>query len=236
MKYTTKPPVFYHGTDARFVRMRQEEREKLREDALYASNYMLPFYLPHIESRQSINAFNKELQDEDLAHNSLLAAQVFDRYLRTTNNDEPGQYQYGDLYLTSDIDNALTYAYSSFIGGEFNRLAYRMFCGARSYHFEGWKPTERFNAIMQKLCRFAEEEPEPVVLKFAHLDWNYILQDTGEPLFPEDIEEPYFLIGRSIRYTRHLEFDLSKAWFLPKDPQSIYREKARLILDELASQ
>lgn len=198
--------VLYHGTDARFVRMSDADRNAYIDNCREAINYMWPFYQHMLEKDPSLEELS-DLMDDVMAHNVSEAILVY----RSSVNGS-GQYQYGDLYLTSDLRTAIDYAASSYVGGEFCRLAFRMYQGSQLLLFDGWNPNRKLLETFNKMIEFDSEQHEPIILKFEELDTDYLLLDDGEIPNTDDLK-----YASLFRYTKRLEFNLSKALFLPHE-------------------
>lgn len=208
MKSKEKPYVYYHGTDARFVRMSDTERLCYLERCGRAINYMWPFYRQIWDMEANIGALRERIRDEQLAHLVTYACLMHQSYLNGS-----GRYQYGDLYLTSYLLKAADYALEAFAGGEFARIAYRLYQGALELNFDGWNPDDDFRETARLMCRYADEPSEPVIFKFENLDLACLTQDNGNTI--DFSYERWSIVNQMVRYTKPLHLDLTRAAHLP---------------------
>ena len=199
---------YYHGTDARFVRMSREQYRDYITRCDEAIAYMWPFYQQLLSEDPLLLNLENLLSNKDLAHNVREACFIHRRYL-----DGSEQYQYGDLYLTWDLKKAIKYAYGAFVGGEYARKAYRMYQGAQELHFNGWNPNEHVQQIFEEICQYAEAPHEPVFFKLTHLDLNCLETDMGLPI--DFGMEKWWLFAQMVRYKKDVNLDLTKAAYLP---------------------
>ena len=108
-------PTFYHGTDARFVSLPEDIRNKYLEVCKSVINLLFdkfwPYYYPDKEKLKELIPFSNE--------NKKVIADLEEAMLRIRCNVLGlGDYQYNDFYLTSNYLSACLYAKQSYAGGE----------------------------------------------------------------------------------------------------------------------
>ena len=172
-------PFLYHGTDARIIRMSDDERKRYMNSCHSVVNYLWPFF--ETTYKENKTAQYKEILskvgDSNLYYN-LLEKLAMVNLMRK----DQQQYQYGDLYLTSRENTADNYSKRSFAGGEIGLIAYRMIQAAEIIGFDGLYNNSEVVADIEMVQRFSTIKNEPVVLKIRDLEPSYLQTDTGEPI------------------------------------------------------
>ena len=106
--------------------------------------------------------------------------------LEANENGSPN-YQYGDLYLTGDKNKAKSYALRSFAGGEIGSIAYRLIQGAGILGWINLDEQDEVYKAIGKIKQFAEDEPNPVVLKIKDIGVGNLLLENGNPVQQKDL-------------------------------------------------
>ncbi len=133
-------------------------------------------------------------------------------------------YEYGSLYLTSNIISAYLYAKKAYAGGEFAFAAYALAKAAKAKGLEDWYLNEELPTMGQFvdiLIKVAEETPQPVIYKLIGLDPKHLRTEANESI------DRYIRNGRlyatEFRYTDNL--DLNKFEYEVVDEKFIERMK-----------
>lgn len=172
-------PFLYHGTDARIIRMPDDERNRYMNSCHAVVNYLWQFF--ETTYKENKTAQYKEIlskvEDPNLYYNLLEKLAMVDMM-----KNGRQQYQYGDLYLTSREHTADNYAKRSFAGGEIGLIAYRMIQAAEIIGFDGLYDNSEAVADIDIVRRFSTNKNEPIVLKIRDLDPSFLQTDTGKPI------------------------------------------------------
>lgn len=202
--------VFYHGTDARIVRMSKAQRDSFTKDINIVLTYLWPFFEPyrfcteHLKDTLSCNS------DSSLWVNASNAIIRYSAMLIGNVN-----YQYGALYLCNFISRAADYAFRSFAFGESGCNAFYMIKAAEQLKFEGWNPKEEVVEAINRIIKFGSEKPEPVIFKFTDVDYLNLLDESGR-VITEENKKMYLSCGTSFRYKQELVLDLHNTIKLTK--------------------
>ena len=210
-KSINRIPFLYHGTDARIIRMTEEERNNYLNTCHAVVNYLWDYFKPLYRERK-LEQYKDALSPKD---NPYLYANVYEKLsMVDMKNNGCQQYQYGDLYLTSRDYSADNYARRSFAGGEIGLMAYRMIEAAEIIGFDGLYENKAAVADIETIKKFALEENEPVIIKVKDLDPKYLQTDTGEPIEWSSIR----VIPQLYRYDKETVLDINDTVKLENEP------------------
>ena len=210
-KSINRIPFLYHGTDARIVKMSDEERYNYIKTCHAVVSYLWDFFKPLYRERK-LEQYKEVLSPKD---NPYLYANVYEKLsMVDMMNNGCQQYQYGDLYLTSRDNSAYNYARRSFAGGEIGLIAYRMIETAEIIGFDGLYENKAAVADIETVKQFALEENEPVIIKVKNLDPKYLQTDTGEPIEWSSIR----VIPQLYRYDKETVLDINDTVKLKNEP------------------
>lgn len=174
-----KAPLLLHGTDARIIKMSDEERASLLRDCFLVADSVAQMYLPFIhDGLLQLPLFCKINKYSQIYQSLIIAANK--NFLRTSNC---AQYQYGHTYLTDNRMKAVSYASHSFAFGEIGFCAYILANAAYKYNLVKWTADSLVEKAFLRLKNFAEETPQPVIVHCPNLDIEDLEQDTGKPLW-----------------------------------------------------
>lgn len=195
-KERNKPEYLYHGTDAKMVRMTEDERHVFFDSCNTVIEKIAPI-IPQYEL--------KKLQD--LPETGNFWYRGIQDTIRCISSMKDGdmRYQYGHLYLTTNGLNAEHYARNSYAGGEFGRHAWCLI-NVLEYFDNNLLKSLRIGDDIDRVKLFPSSPAEPVVVSFAlkDLNLNYLRYDTGA-LVDWTKDYPFY------RYLQPLAFDLSQA-------------------------
>lgn len=221
-----KAPTMYHGTDARILRMSQEEIGAFKKDILTVLDLVWPFYEPyssehqHMEYNRKVKGYVPVLdaevlkgsleydKDSTLYSNIILGITINKNRLNSRK-----QWQYEGLYLSYSEWLAWNYARRAACFGELGMLAYSFIKGAKKIQFNGWNPDDKVQKAIDRIKCFGEDKAEPVVVVLEYLDMKHIRGEGGQKL-----KEGYFsrvflytgkisLAGRPLWTERKEDFD-----------------------------
>lgn len=225
----------YHGSDARIGHMTDEERKSFRKEIICALDYMWSLMEPYfqkydeevdwvhnrVKRTERMTALKDRMNEDD--YNKLERSLSHDQARR--DGLKTWQYQDGVLYLTSNLDTAISYAYRCFVFGELGETAWEMYQGMKALNLDTWNPSPDIQATLDKVERLANEEHFPVVYQLRHVDPDKLLTDGGDPI-PEDeleyqhcfrcIDDSLFLTPNDLEHTIYLR---------PMDQIRQYRQK-----------
>ena len=221
--------VFYHGTDARIVRMKEKERKQYINGCNIVINYLFKFYKPLLEHemvktqiggitckvlKQKIEVLYKNIFIEnnklDLYYRIYEKSRYVDWYFNGSQ-----KYQYSSFYVTGDKDKAKGFAYRAYAGGEFGMNAYYLIQGLELISFPDFNPSQEVEKAIESILDFAMEgKEEPVVFELNDLNLDMLLNEDGTKI---DINTPYYYFeDSSFRYTGNINLELDRAEFLPR--------------------
>ena len=228
MMKSNKFPALYHGTDARIVKMTDDERRQYLNHCENVIDYLFPFY---DELATTFEQVQEEYQGEvRFSSRCLLDTRFKDNIMQIPHlymglhnsiisiqarNRGNGQYQYGSFYLSSMRQMAINYAIRSFAGGELGFVAYRFIQGLECVEFSDYHPSQDIVHSMDIIKDFASDESQhaPVLFTFKDVDINFLQDDKGNPL-PPDFDD--YDIGRAFRYINDVHLSLDDAEYLKK--------------------
>ena len=208
-------PILYHGTDAKMISLSKEERQSYLNDCKAVANYLWQFFHP---------LWVDELVETIIEGNkAFVKRKKITNYKQVLNQKEPnlyhtlwenldiisfekngnGNFQYNDLYLTTELDKAINYAMRSYAGGEIGFIAYSLIQGAEVIMSEGWDKDAQINLAIARIKKFAEAPKQPVILAAKNIKVESLLYENGEP-FNQVIG---FLLP-SYRYISEVEWDV----------------------------
>jgi len=188
-------PTLYHGTDARILRMSQDEIKAFKQDIFMALDYLWKFYEPytmehtHLEynpvSGRSVCVQDVEYLKGPLGHDEgsdlytqvVLAISVNNHRLEGKN-----AWQYDGLYLTNWEWQAWGYAKRAYSFGELGMIAQILIKGARKIGFNNWNPDAGTISAMDRIIGFSEGKAEPVIIILDNLDISHIKDESGNYL------------------------------------------------------
>ncbi len=222
-------PYLLHGTDARIIRMAPDERNdyfsccKLVIDHLW--NLFKPLFSGYektdavmdgkrisVETRKIERYKNLfDSQGKTALYNNLIQK----LWMIETSQSGNQQYQYGELYLTSNRMKAQDYALGSFAGGELGLIAHRLISAAELMKLDGMFSDKNVNSAIEKIEAFATDLDgiSPVIIKVPSIDPTLLLTDTGETIDWFSQEHIY----QNFRYMKDdIELDLNYAEYIKK--------------------
>ncbi len=225
-----KKLVFYHGTDARIVRMSQEERNCYFADCNLIIDALWPFYEALLEKEyiEKIVHGEKRLVERlriDLLYQNLFEGKgELDYYdlrekILMLRDCKRGieLYQYGNFYVATTKSRASSYALRSFAGGELGLITYRLIQGAQIIKFDNFCPNTDVDHAMSNIIEMATSiKREPVVFKLENLNIDNLQWEDGRPIDKKD--EMTFIIMKSgscsLRYCGDVVLDINNAEFI----------------------
>ncbi|MBR5674276.1 MAG: hypothetical protein IKW97_07740 [Muribaculaceae bacterium] len=197
----------YHGTDAKVVRMTDDERKAHKTFCKRAIEYLYPLYLKtYYDSSTGIFSVNKMELDNEI--NVDINRECLGRYRKMLRGHQLYQYPDNVVYLAT-LASAESYARKSFAGGEFGYIAYFLIKTAQNVELPGFDPDPEMENAIQHVLEFGEQKKEPVIFRFTinnDIDIEYLRDENGE-----------FLPGAnqgSFRYIGPIKLDLAKAEYL----------------------
>ena len=222
-------PYLLHGTDARIIRMAPDERNdyfsccKLVIDHLW--NLFKPLFSGYektdavmdgkrisVETRKIERYKNLfDSQGKTTLYNNLIQK----LWMIETSQSGNQQYQYGELYLTSNRMKAQDYALGSFAGGELGLIAHRLISAAELMKLDGMFLDKNVNSAIEKIEAFATDLDgrSPVIIKVPNIDPTLILTDEGKTIDWFSQKHIY----QDFRYINNdIELDLNYAEYIKK--------------------
>jgi hypothetical protein len=208
-------PIFYHGSDARILRMSQKERMLMHKTCKEVAGMLWQYYKLHCDG----NGLLKDLRDYVPEQHKLYNA-LFDKVsLWASYVDGASSYQYQDegIYLTTMISKARNYAYNSFAFGEVGNIAYRMIQGLDFYKFEDFKLDAEEADAINRVKQFAQGSPEPTVTIVDDVDTDYMVDIHN---YNMTIDLSNIDLIQDIRYTKDINLKAENTLFLK--PSEVY--------------
>ena len=216
----------YHGTDARLVKMSQEERNEYLNYCNLVIDYFWRLFEPYYSSFETqqvtINGNKTSVQVRTIEkYKPLFEAQdkigvyynlIEKLWMIETTRNGNEQYQYGDLYLTSSKLKARDYALHSFAGGELGSIAQRLILAAELMEVEQIDMDEKTRKAIETIKSFTNN-PEvicPVIVKVPNIEIKYLKSDKGEQL--EWMTDHF--THQDFRYSKKIELSLVDAEYL----------------------
>lgn len=164
-------PLFFHGTDAKVLRMTEQERDELKNACLVVIDCLWNFFKDHLIN--NLIEYREQLGEE--LWRNLNTACTCNR-ARLENNQ---QYQYGNLYLTNNPLRAISYALSSNVYGELGNIAKRFYEAALVLKFDFSKMSIDNQKYFDLFRKVIAEKPEPVVCALPNINLDLVQNDKG---------------------------------------------------------
>jgi hypothetical protein len=202
-------PIFYHGSDARILRMPTSERMLMHKTCKEVASMLWQYYKLHCDG----NGLLKDIRDYVPKQHKLYNA-LFDKVsLWASYVDGASSYQYQDegIYLTTEIYKARDYAYNSFAFGEVGSIAYRMIQGLDFYQFKNFKPNAEEADAINRVKQFAQGSPEPTVTMVDDLDTDNMVNISD---YNMTIDLTNIHLIHDVRYTRDINLKPENTLFL----------------------
>ena len=212
----------YHGTDARIWAMSDDERKKFIQACQLSVDFLWQIFDPYYNQYIKIitndpyeGCWIRDRRVEELK--PLLTrgddeTKFYDLYntLICVDSQKNGNqlFQYGDLYLTNNLERAINYARQSFAFGEIGLNAYRMLEAAKRINVLDWNPTPTVENALLEVQEFAESQAEPIILKFSDYDINLLRTEDMRPIAIEELSSNGICL--SFRYLGSLDFQNAK--------------------------
>lgn len=194
-------PPLYHGTDAKIIRMSEQERESYRTCCESVIKNLFPYYEQNYCFGVNRN-FRVEINglDDETKRNIEQALRLCDKMLH---GNQLYQYPKGVIYLTNVGINLQGYAKKAFAGGELGFIAYYMCKVALNSGFLAFYRDNKIESAIQRVIEFGEKKREPVVIeiKYTDIDIKYLRSEAGD-LITHGLEQ-------SFRYSGPIKLDLS---------------------------
>lgn len=210
--------IFYHGTDARIVRMTTEERKNFRAMVDEIIHVLWPIYKPYIDGSMQYGEYELFVL---LNRNERLFDFVRQRlgyWYGQTMNNKLYQYQEDGLYVRMDKIFADNYANTARFFGEIGSIAYAM-----AYPLKLIKQASKFNQDftdkLNKFLDFCSQTPEPVVYEFNLSSCENLIDENGNSLSNE-IFFDIFCVNPCLRIVK--EVDLSSMTPIDVDIDNIH--------------
>ena len=226
--------TLYHGTDARIVAMKKEERLDYFRKCDLVIDYLWTFYKPLMINElvekeyngQKILVHKQKIEEYKTLLNEKGYKYMYVNLYEKLNmlycrNEGAGLYQYGCLYFSSAKYTARNYAARSYAGGELGLIAYRMIEAADIIQFENYNPSKEVSKAIEDIMSFAQEGKEqPIVITVNDVETKNLLNEDGQEvnwdLVFDILESDFFKGNFNFRYTKDMELDLSQAEYLQK--------------------
>lgn len=192
---------FYHGTDARIVRMKKDERLAFREMVEEIIKTLWPVYQPYVDCSVDNAKYklfvlldrNESLFDYVWTRLNYFAAQQL--------NNKLYQYQKDGLYVRKEMLFANNYANIARYFGEIGSIAYAM-----AYPIEKIQDISEFalefKCKLNKFLDFCNQVPEPVVFEFDIESPEYLIDEDGmqvpEWMFFDSIDAPSWRLVKNV--------------------------------------
>ena len=187
--------TLYHGTDARMVSMKKDERNdflsmvdriisKLWEiyEPYYSEFDQEKFSLPNGDKAYKYKRRIELLKDRFMnCGKEVVFYNLFEKLsMLDSRYNMSGLFQYGCLYLASTKETATNYARRSFAGGELGLIAYRLIEGMDILCLPEWNPDSETQKDLARFLDFCEEEKaDPVIITIEGIDSDYLLSEDG---------------------------------------------------------
>ena len=130
------PQALFHGSDAKIIRMTEDERLSYFADCKKAIDYLWPFYEKLLKEDYYFEKLKQEKGEENasIINRAYLDSMAIEGYKRDNT-----QYEYGAFYL-AHYPTACSFANKAYAGGEFARLAHSLITAADVIGFNNWNP------------------------------------------------------------------------------------------------
>lgn len=186
---------FYHGTDARILRMPNHVRQSYIKFAKEVIDSLGTTFLPLFQIDNKLLMLKEQLGN---CYESFVDS-IMHVYMNKIGYEH---YQYDNLYVTTWKPDAVTYSIKSYAFGEIGMIAYGIVSGMMAItKFQG-NSLDMF-LPMKPFIDFAESPPAPVVLRIDDIDKSFLRNEDGTII---DIDK--IVCGASYRYLKNT--DLSK--------------------------
>lgn len=195
------PTKLLHGTDAKIIRMSDEDRKSYRSCCEKAIKYLYSYYEQNFCFGYNRN-FRVEIEDIDEETKSNVE-NALKNYQRMLDGRKLWQYPDGTIYFTTVGKNAKDYAYQSFAGGEFGYIAYYLCKAALCKGFPELHPDKETQYAIQRVLEFGGQKREPIcfIIESHELDLRYLRSETGDLLSSR--------LEQNFRYSGSIKLDLS---------------------------
>lgn len=208
----TLPFYLYHGTDAKIVRMSQDERNRFFSACQSVIDALWPLFEPmHREScyhRDVVERVGMIPPSEKRQRYNCITGDISKVAMY---KEENKLYEYGDLYLANTIPTAASYAFASKEGGEFGRLANSLLLGAELLEYDLAGLGDGFKVDAGIVRAMAKQPAEPVLFCFLHLDLRKLFNSTGGKVYWKGDTTVEF------RYLGEVELNLKRSVPVPDD-------------------
>lgn len=178
MRYT-----FYHGTDAKALKMSKEQRDIFRNVCNTVADYYWDYFTEYRKKR-NILSLRKKLTDPKLPY----LFENFQNALKITDKLKSGDksYELGALYVTNKDYLAVSYSSRAFAFGETGLRAYRFVVAAKKLGiYDNLDGTIKQYADF--VYRFGEMKEEPVVCTLLDITPSMLLTETGKEVTEDNI-------------------------------------------------
>lgn len=215
-------PILFHGTDARIVKMSDDEREYMRQCCKTAGDCLWKHYSQMVKTEarkykdpkcgeiiifpQIISDYKQQI--EALNIDGLYYGLCWDINNYISYDNGSALYQYGNIYLTASELTAKKYAYKSFAFGEFGHMIYTMILALPAMNFADWNPTQKESDAINQIVSFAHGKSEPVVIPVSDYEIENIRSEDGTK---KDLD---VMLMSHIRYLGKLKLNLEDAEYL----------------------
>lgn len=194
-------PELYHGTDAKVLRMTEEERKERERLVYVALDYLWKFYENKLDANGILlNDFQSELIN-------VLGKNNKDALLKACSNNysrlkKSKVYEYGNLYVTNSPDRALEYANMSNVYGELGNICKIIYLSSVKLGYDFSDANNEQQKALDMLAVAVTEIPEPIVCIVRGLDINLIASEDAKPIKWEEQLSSLFSTGEigSFRY------------------------------------
>lgn len=216
-----KSVKFYHGTDARIVRMKKENRLSFRETIQEIIDTLWPIYQPYIDG--AIENAKYELFVL-LDRNERLFDYVWQRlnyWSAQQLNSKLYQYQTEGIYVRKDKLFADNYANTARYFGEIGSIAFAMAFTVEKIR-TSIELEEDFKEKINNFLDFCNKSPEPIVFEFDIDSPQYLIDENGnkvsEWMLYDSIDAPSWRLVKDVDLSNmsfvnvevdHIHFDVN---------------------------
>lgn len=220
-----RPPILYHGTDARLIEMSTTSLRSYINDCNKVVDALWSILKPlnevetieEVVNGETIYTCKKKIywHKEVLnRYSTNLCFNIMERMIMLEARDNRnGYYQYNHLYLTSDKKKAENYALNSFGGGEIGTTAYRMIQAVEALGLNLWGTTPELLGSVENIKTFATSGNRPVIIPVENLDIQYLFKEDGGILDFSNTD----MLPQDFRYTKELKLTLNNANYIYND-------------------
>ena len=167
-KVTNYPKLFYHGTDLRFVNIEEDIRKLIYTYCYYLREVLYRRFSDYYDIEDKDHKRLKELLGESIENTPKVFENLLEGLQDILMSKISEDYEYGALYLTSNLFYAHMYAEKAIAGGEFAFAAYALAKAARVARLQEWYLNEQLKGldnVIDALILLAEGKPKPVIFK-----------------------------------------------------------------------